>query len=80
MGDAIISYHKNNEKFRWRYLERETIGLSEDIISAYVDNSCCENSCDNTLLTVYFLKESKNNGLKIAEGLLLDAYEQRVCA
>ena len=30
--------------------------------------------------TVYFLKESENNGLKIAEGLLLDAYEQRVCA
>ena len=30
--------------------------------------------------TVYFLKESDNNGLKTAEGLLLDAYEQRVCA
>lgn len=30
--------------------------------------------------TVYFLKESDNNGLKTAEGLLLDTYEQRVCA
>ena len=26
------------------------------------------------------LKESDNNGLKTAEGLLLDAYEQRMCA
>lgn len=30
--------------------------------------------------TVYFLKESENNGLKDAEGLLLDAYERRMCA
>ena len=30
--------------------------------------------------TVYVLKESDNNGLKTAEGLLLDAYEQRMCA
>ena len=30
--------------------------------------------------TVYFLKESENNGVKTAEGLLLDVYEQRVCA
>ena len=63
MGDAIISYHKNNEKFRWRYLERETIGLSEDIISANVDNSCCENSCDNTMLRI-INKEILNKALK----------------
>ena len=30
--------------------------------------------------TLYFLKESENNGLKEAEGLLLKDYEQRVCA
>lgn len=63
MGDAIILYHKNNDKFRWRYLERETIGLSEGIISAYVDNSCCENSCDNTILRI-INKEILNKALK----------------
>ena len=30
--------------------------------------------------TLYFLKESEKNGIKDAEGLLLDAYEQRMCA
>ena len=30
--------------------------------------------------TLYFLKESDNNGVKDAEWLLLDAYEQRMCA
>ena len=30
--------------------------------------------------TLYFLKESENNGIKDAEGLLLDAYEQGMCA
>ena len=30
--------------------------------------------------TLYFLKESENNGLKEAKGLLLKDYEQRVCA
>ena len=30
--------------------------------------------------TLYFLKESNNNGVKDAESLLLDAYEQRMCA
>ena len=30
--------------------------------------------------TLFFLKESENNGIKTAEGLLLDAYESRMCA
>ena len=30
--------------------------------------------------TLYCLKESEKNGIKDAEGLLLDAYEQRMCA
>lgn len=30
--------------------------------------------------TLFFLKKSENNGIKIAEGLLLDAYESRICA
>ena len=30
--------------------------------------------------TLNFLKESETNGIKDAEGLLLDAYEQRICA
>lgn len=28
---------------------------------------------------IYFLKSSKSNALKIAENLLLDAYENRMC-
>ena len=30
--------------------------------------------------TLFFLKESENNGIKTAEALLLDAYESRICA
>lgn len=28
---------------------------------------------------IYFLKSSKSNALKIAENLLLDSYENRMC-
>ena len=32
-GEAIFSFHKNNEKFKWRYRHKEICGLSDEVVS-----------------------------------------------
>ncbi len=34
-GQAFFSFHKNNEKYKWRYRKKEICGLTDEVVSIY---------------------------------------------
>lgn len=48
-GEAIFSFHKNNEKFKWRYLHKEICGLSDEVVSIYRKDKYDEDQTEDML-------------------------------
>ena len=37
-GKAIFDFHRNNEKFNWRYRHKEICGLTEEVMSILAED------------------------------------------
>lgn len=48
-GEAIFSFHKNNEKFKWRYRHKEICGLSDEVVSIYRKDKYDEDQTEDML-------------------------------
>ena len=63
-GEAIISFHKNDEKFKWRYRNKEICGLTEEIVSVYLNDKNSLNFTENAF-DQKDINERLNNAIKL---------------
>ena len=72
-GEAIFSFHKNNEKFKWRYRHKEICGLSEEVMSIYREDTYNLDKTENVLGRIIH-----NKALYQALNTLTDKQKSRV--
>jgi RNA polymerase sigma factor (sigma-70 family) len=48
-GQAFFSFHKNNEKYKWRYRKKEICGLTDEVVSIYRKDNHDWNQMDDSL-------------------------------